>query len=145
MSTIRPVRGEDSPAVALLLGQLGYPSDEAAVAGRLEGLLARPDHVVVVAEVEGRVVGVASLHLFPVLYGDGPTAQLTALVVEAGARGGGIGAALVRHLEAAAREGGATRIVVTTANHRSRTHVFYQHLGYEWTGRRYLRRLADAD
>lgn len=140
MLVIRPAEPRDAAAIAELLAQLGYPAEPAAVVRRLDAMLPRRDGAVLVAE-EGAVVGLGALLLFPVLHEDAPRAQLTALVVAEIARGRGVGAALVRHLEEIALQGGARKIVVTTANHRARTHLFYERLGYEWTGRRYARPL----
>lgn len=144
MACIRTAVREDAAAVAELLGQLGYPADTATVRRRLDLLLPRADGAVAVAEEAGRVVGVGALHLVPVLHEDAPRGQLTALVVAEEARGRGIGQALVRHLEETARAAGVAHVVVTTANHRGRTHLFYERLGYAWPGRRYARSLGGA-
>lgn len=141
MLEIRDARLEDAPALVPLLGELGYPADEAAARRRLETLLGRDDRAVLLAVEDGRVVGFGTVHLLPVIHEDAPRGQLTALVVAEPARGRGIGRELVRRLEGFARARGVRRFVVTTANHRARTHAFYEELGYEWTGRRYVRSL----
>ena len=142
MPEIRAAEYRDAPALVRLLAQHGYPTEAGSVERRLGLLLPRTDITVLVAEHDGAVIGVGSLHLLPILYEDVPRGQLTALVVAESARGKGVGQALVRRLEQIAWERGVRRMVVTTANHRARTHQFYERLGYEWTGRRYARALA---
>jgi GNAT superfamily N-acetyltransferase len=90
---------------------------------------------VLVAENErGDVVGVVTVHLFHTLHEDGPSAWLTALVVEEKARGEGVGSALVARAEEWAIEHGAGRISLTSALRRERAHEFYKTRDYEHTG-----------
>jgi GNAT superfamily N-acetyltransferase len=138
---IREPRAEDAAAIATLLGQLGYPTGAAAVNGRLDRLRDAGDRVVV-AEVGGRVVGVASLHVSPSLEDDGPAGKLAALVVDEAHRGSGIGRALVDAMEAEARARGCAVFFLTTAERRADAHAFYERLGLEYTGRRYAKTLS---
>lgn len=140
-ATLRPAEPRDHPALAELLAQLGYPADPAALPDRLARLERTPGAELVVAEVAGRTVGLATLHLLPVIHEDAPRGQLTSLVVLETHRGRGLGRLLVEHLERRARAAGVRRMAVTTANHRSDTHRFYEGLGYVWTGRRYGKEL----
>jgi GNAT superfamily N-acetyltransferase len=139
MLTFRDAHPEDAPAIASLLRELGYPAEVGSVAGRLAGLLRRPDYAVCVAVDAGEVRGLGSMHVFPILHADEPLALVTALVVAESARGGGAGRGLVERLEQFARSHGCGRVSVTTANHRFGAHAFYEHLGYLHTGRRYAK------
>jgi N-acetylglutamate synthase-like GNAT family acetyltransferase len=138
--TIRDARFEDSAAIADLLGQLGYPAIGNVVARRLERLVAAGDRTVV-AEIDGRVVGLARLHVSSSLEYDRPAAQLAALVVAEAHRGQGIGRALVEAMEAAARARGCGTFFLTTAEGRADAHAFYERIGLEHTGRRYAKLL----
>jgi GNAT superfamily N-acetyltransferase len=132
---IRPVASGDAATLGRLLDQLGYPTDAEEIPQRLEKLHARPGTAVLVAENEGgEVVGVVTIHLFPALHSDEPVAWLTAVVVEEGARGKGVGSALVARAEEWAAEHGATRIALTSALHREAAHDFYKARDYEHTG-----------
>jgi GNAT superfamily N-acetyltransferase len=124
-----------------LLAHLGYPAEAADVIGRLARLRAAGDDAFV-AEASGSIVGLASVHSRAVLHGALPVAQLTALVVPPEMRGRGVGRALVYVAEQWARERGADRLVVTTALHRADAPLFYERLGFEHTGRRYVKRFA---
>jgi GNAT superfamily N-acetyltransferase len=134
---IRSAAAADAPTIAALLGELGYPADARSVAARLAPLLPRGDMAILVAELEGAVVGLGSVFLLPVLHENGARAMITALVVSESTRRRGVGRLLVRSLQAFARENGCTRIIVTTANHRADAHQFYEDIGFSWTGRRY--------
>jgi GNAT superfamily N-acetyltransferase len=136
--TVRDARFEDSAAIADLLGQLGYPATGKAVARRLERLVAAGDRTVL-AEIYGRVVGLARLHVSSSLEYDTPAAQLAALVVAEAHRGQGIGRALVEAMEAEARARGCGAFFLTTAERRADAHAFYERIGLEHTGRRYAK------
>jgi N-acetylglutamate synthase-like GNAT family acetyltransferase len=79
--TTRDGRLEDAAAIAALLTQLGYPCDESAVEARIDRLQIVGDRIVV-AEVEGKVAGVAHLQVTPALERDAPVARIGALVVD---------------------------------------------------------------
>ena len=53
-----------------------------------------------------RVVGLASVHVMPILERDDPTARITAMVVEEAARRSGVGRALLERMEDVARAEG---------------------------------------
>jgi GNAT superfamily N-acetyltransferase len=140
--TIRDARTTDSGVIAALLTELGYPSDAAAVEERLDRLRLVGDRVVV-AELDGEVVGLAHLQVSPAIERERPAAKLGALVVDTTHREQGIGRALVGAVEAEARLRGCELLFLTTAERRDGAHVFYESVGFEQTGRRYSRTLSE--
>jgi GNAT superfamily N-acetyltransferase len=138
--TIRDARPAVAPAIAELHGQLGYPGNAKAVRPRIERMLAAGDRLVV-AEVAGRVAGLANLHVSPSIEYDAPAAKLGALVVDEVHRGIGVGRALVAAMEEEARARGCAIFFLTTAARRRDAHLFYERLGFEQTGRRYAKPL----
>ena len=141
---IREADPADVGALAPLLGQLGYPVDAAVLVKRMQRMLSRDDEIILVAEgapPARSAKGLLALHIFPVLAYDADVAMIMALVVAEGARGLGVGRALVERSEAIARERGASRLLVTTHLRRADAHAFYERLGFEHTGRRYVRAL----
>jgi GNAT superfamily N-acetyltransferase len=140
--TIRDARAADAGAVARLLTELGYPTGVEAVESRLERLTVVGDRVVV-AEIDGEVVGLAHLQVSPALERDRPAAKLGALVVDDAHRGHGVGRALVEAAEAEARLRGCELLFLTTAERRDDAHAFYASVGFEHTGRRYTRTLSE--
>ncbi len=138
--TIRDARPGDAPALAPLLDQLGYPASPEAVRRRIDVLAASNADRLVVAELDGRVVGLAAIHVSPSLEYDEPAAKLSAIVVDREHRRHGIGEALVAAMEAEARTRGCGLIFLTTAERRRGSHAFYRRIGWEETGRRFVKR-----
>jgi GNAT superfamily N-acetyltransferase len=138
---IRAATDADAPTMASLLAHLGYPADPAELPERLRRLRAAGDDAFV-AVLNRELAGLATVHTRAVLHAGGPVAQLTALVVPPEMRGRGVGRALVAEAERWAKARGADRLVVTTALHRADAPLFYERLGFEHTGRRYVRRFG---
>ena len=136
---VRDATVADASALAPLLGELGYPVPPDALAARMRRMLGRDDHRVLMTERDGAVLGLLALHVFPVLAYDRDLAMIMALVVTESARGLGVGRALIDHAEAVGKSLGASRLMVTTHVRRADAHAFYERLGFEFTGRRYVR------
>ena len=104
-----------------------------------------PNQVLLVADLQGSVVGMACFALSYYLPLGAATCRITALAVAEGMQRKGIGRALLREAERQAREGGAVRIELTSAQSRTQAHEFYRECGYR-DGRASLhhKRLGDA-
>lgn len=89
-----------------------------------------------VAEVDGVVAGYALTTINPLLYTNGPSAQLQEIVVDEDMQTSGVGTALVRAVEKACEEGGVTQLTVASR----RAGGFYDRLGYTQQAE-YMRRL----
>jgi N-acetylglutamate synthase-like GNAT family acetyltransferase len=140
---VRDATLADAGALAPLLGELGYPVEAADLAPRLARMLDRADQKVLIAEDgRGAALGLIAVHVFPALEYAEDIALITALVITEGARGTGAGRMLVDGAEAYARAAGVRRFLVTTHNRRSGAHAFYERLGFEFTGRRYVKDLG---
>lgn len=139
---VRPVTAPDAPAIAELLGQLGYPATADEVLDRLERLRALGAATTYVAEADGQIVGVVTAHVFPSIHSTPIVAWLTTLVVRDGFHNMGVGRQLAAVVEDWARDRGAIRISVTSGKQRDAAHAFYEHIGYERTGVR-LTKLLD--
>jgi GNAT superfamily N-acetyltransferase len=140
--TIRDAWSEDAPSVTKLVGQLGYPASIADIARRLERLAASDNDRVVVAELDGELVGLAALQVNLSVAYDDPVAKLAAMVVDDRHRGRGIGKALVAAIETEARARCCSSIFLTTAEGRASAHAFYRAIGFEETGRRFVKSLG---
>jgi GNAT superfamily N-acetyltransferase len=138
---VREARVDDAPAVARLLGELGYPADEAAAAVRIQRHLDSPSDHLLLAEVDGEVAGLASLHVSLALEYDEPAGKLSAIVVDDRFRRRRVGAVLVEAIEAEARARGCCLLFLTTAERREDAHAFYRAIGFEETGRRFAKPL----
>jgi len=139
---IRDARAEDAGAIARLLDQLGYPSSTEAAARRVRELTSSEADRLLVAEVDGEVVGFAGVHVSLAVEYDQPAAKLSAIAVDEAHRRRGVGEALVKAAVQEARARGCGLIFLTTAERRADAHAFYAALGFELTGRRYARTLG---
>lgn len=126
---IRVADRTDAPVIAVLNGELGYPSTPGEVADRLAQIDESPGDALLVAEHLGHVVGWAHVALKPSLL-NVRSAQLMGLVVAEAERSAGIGKALLAEAEGWARARGAERMVVASRVTRERAHRFYQREGY---------------
>jgi GNAT superfamily N-acetyltransferase len=138
---IRDATPEDAERIALLLGELGYPTESHDTRERLVRLLGSPSDRSIVAELQGEVVGLGCVHRMYGLHDEQAIALIMALVVGERARGGGVGRKVLGALEDVARAWGCERILVTSANRRVEAHAFYERGGYAFTGRRFARSL----
>lgn len=136
---IRPLNANDGSAAAALLGQLGYAVESAEIAERIARVGAAPGHHAVVAELDGRVVGL--LHVYERAALEKPAeAVVQALVVDAASRGKGGGRALMREAEDWARARGLSSISLHTRIDRDDACAFYASLGYETAATAHLMR-----
>ncbi|MFN8483535.1 MAG: GNAT family N-acetyltransferase [Anaerolineae bacterium] len=127
--TIRRAAAADAADIVRLnLAFNDLRSTEDTIAAQLAA--GSPVETLYVAEVEGQVVGLASLRLLPQILDPVPYAELSELFVEEAYRHHGVGRALVRHIEAEARAAGAQQMVLLTAWRNTHAHAFYHALGY---------------
>ena len=140
---IRPVVPADGPALVGLLHQLGYAAWQGpAVEANLTRLLATGNDPVLVAERDGRPVGLMGLHMFFALNYAYRVARITALVVDEGERGTGLGRMLVDAAEELARQGGCEALELTSGMHRPKAHEFYRRIGFNDQAMRFHRPIA---
>jgi GNAT superfamily N-acetyltransferase len=137
--TVRNAVELDAPVIAELLGGLGYSVERGFVRGRLAFFAERPDESVLVAEVSGRVVGVLSLHLFPLFHADYFVGRITALVVRPDHRGRGVARMLLQAAEQHAWSRQAIRVEVDSGGSHEAAPAFYERTGYERVDRYFLK------
>ena len=97
--------------------------------------------VVLVAELDGAVVGCLSTSVMRVLHRPAPVGRISMMVVDEALRSRGIGAGLVRAAEAALAAQGCHMVEVTSHVRRSEAHRFYERLGYAKTSVRLAKEL----
>jgi GNAT superfamily N-acetyltransferase len=139
----RRARRQDVPAVVRLLaddplGATREASDEGelpeAYWQAFEAVDADPRQLLVVAELDGRVVGTLQLTFIPSLtYRGGERAQLEAVRVDASSRDRGLGRAMVGWAIEQARARGCRLVQLTTDQRRADALRFYQSLGFRAT------------
>jgi GNAT superfamily N-acetyltransferase len=127
--SIRNACASDAAGIAGLTAQLGYTADPEATSRRLARINGREDHLVVVAVLEGRIVGWLHAHAFDALE-SGFRAEIVGMVVSEGCRRRGVGRCLVRRAEQWALATGAGVLVVRSNMKRVESHSFYPALGF---------------
>ncbi len=128
---VRPAGRADAPAVTALLHELGYPSNtDEELNERLARWSGRDDLLVLVAAAGQQAVGVAALAVVPYFERPGCWGRVVALVVDARARGLGVGRRLLAATEHAALARGCLRMEITSARRRTGAHAFYRSTGY---------------
>lgn len=139
---VREVREADAEAVARLFDDLGHPVEAGELARRIGAFVAAGESgLVAEAQAEAVVVGVAVLHITPVLHRPSPVGRITALVVARAFQGRGAGRTLVEAAEARLRAAGCGLIEVTSNNQLREAHAFYGRLGFEKTSSRFFKPL----
>jgi GNAT superfamily N-acetyltransferase len=108
------------------------PGDRASSEPLLEELLADPRRQLVVATVDGQLVGTADLLVVANLTHRGqPWAIVENVIVASSARRTGVGRALMGHLIELAREAGCCKLQLLSGRHRTEAHELYRSMGLD--------------
>jgi N-acetylglutamate synthase-like GNAT family acetyltransferase len=127
---IRTASSDDAAAVLALAIELGYANDLREIRERLTRLATLPEHRVLVADDDGKVLGFCHVRLSHQVE-SATYAEIAGLIVAEPARGRGTGTRLVEAAEGWARECGVSSIRVRSNVKRVKTHAFYQRRGFE--------------
>ena len=119
--------------------QLGYPTAALEMEARLTGILPLSEYQTLVAERNRHIVGMIGLHLGRYYEKNGVYGQIVALVVEPEYQGQHIGSSLVLEGERWLKTRGVQTVIVNSGTHRQAAHRFYEHLGYQVTGIRFVK------
>jgi GNAT superfamily N-acetyltransferase len=140
--TLRRARREDVPAIVGLLAEdeiaggrenVERPLDDGYWSA-YEEISRDGRSVLIVAEVDGEVVGTLQVSFLRHLTDrGGERAQLEAVRVAAGHRGGGLGRAMVEEAIDLARGRGCLLVQLTSDKRREDAHRFYERLGFRAT------------
>lgn len=148
---IRPATHDDIAAVTALgkkfhteggLARLA-PYDPESIKGLLAGLIDGPDGILIVAEVDGEVVGMAGGLCFPAYFNGAHRIGQELFWWVAPEHRGGVGKAMLTALEDAARDAGATVwiMIALEAVRPEAVGAVYRRAGYEPVEHLYMRRL----
>jgi ribosomal protein S18 acetylase RimI-like enzyme len=124
---VREVTDEVVEAFGRLLPQLSASAprlDERA----LRELATWPGNRLLIARIDGRIVGTLTLAMFPIP--TGLRAWIEDVVVDDAARGQGVGAELTREAARLARAAGARTVDLTSRPSREAANRLYERLGF---------------
>ncbi len=148
--SVRLASSGDLDALARLYEELTGPLREPAPdplpdAGEvLDRIIADPARSLLVAELEGRLVGTADVLIAPNLtHHAQPWALVENVVVAEHARGHGAGRALMLRAIELARQAGCYKVNLISGNERTGAHAFYRSLGFQATGQGFKAYLFD--
>jgi GNAT superfamily N-acetyltransferase len=128
--SIRAATVADAAEIANLIGQLGYQAEAQEITARLTSILARSDHRLLVADVDGRGVGWLHATIFQEVEA-APFVVIAGLVVDSGHRRHGIGRRLMAEAEKWAKEQQCSVVRLWSSAGRTAAHRFYERLGYK--------------
>ena len=135
---IRDALDGDAEALAPLMEQLMHrPCTPEQIRSRLSRLATTGADRVMVAVLNGRVVGVAGVTYAWLFHLDTPTARLMSVVVDESCRGQGIGRRLIEASVEQDRAWGCDRLELTSRLERSDAHSFYETVGFEQTSKKF--------
>lgn len=137
--TLREARGDDAPALQILIAALGYDVGLADLEARIPAMAAAGTPVLVAATAQP--VACLTWSIMPVLHRPTSVGRVSMLVVDPTLRGQGVGAALMAEAERRIRAKGCALVEVTSNRSRVDAHRFYETLGYEVTSLRFAKRL----
>ncbi|GMK41321.1 N-acetyltransferase [Paenibacillus sp. CCS19] len=142
MAAIRLYEPSDLAAVADLMGDLGYPSTIADMERRMNVMASNPFCHTFVAEQDGQAVGMIGIRISTNYEVDDVVTYISALVVKSNYRGQGIGKQLIRFAEDWSIHNGSNVLYLTSGikEERKAAHAFYQSLGFEITGYRFVKK-----
>lgn len=136
----------DSPELARLALQLGYPVEPSVIAKAISDMEGRTDEAVIVArDPDGKVVGWMSVSVVRHFYT--PTvAEISGFVVDEAQRGKGIGSRMMDEVLAWAAGAGCPSIRLRANEIRIDAHRFYERLGFKRSKRQivFTRNTSDS-
>jgi ribosomal protein S18 acetylase RimI-like enzyme len=138
---IRDAELNDAPELAVLMCELGYQTDRTEMETRLELILLNPAYKTFIAIMDGSVCGMIGTLTYPSYEHNDASGRILALVTSSTARCRGIGRALIATAEKDFARRGIRRVSLDTRLTREDAHKFYQLLGYERNGWRFVKQL----
>jgi GNAT superfamily N-acetyltransferase len=138
---IRPAQERDAEQLAELMTQLGYPTSAKEMANRMRHVFRDKSFATFVAAEGDEIVGMIGLCISPSYEHNARNGRIIALSVEKRSRRHGIGRKLVTFAEDFFAHQKVGRIAVTSHARREDAHKFYESLGYERTGLRFIKDL----
>lgn len=127
---LRNAMVSDARALAKLnREEMGYDFPVEETGKKLQASLENPEKKILVAEIQGRVVGYVHLESYDVLYAP-HMKNVMGIAVAREFRRQGVGKALLTAGETWARETGAVAVRLVSGDARKGAHAFYQSLGY---------------
>jgi ribosomal protein S18 acetylase RimI-like enzyme len=140
--TIRHAKPDDAARLAQLMCELGYETTKLEMQMRVQRIATDDRYRTFVAVCDGNVCGMIGTLTYPSYEHNDAGGRIVALVTLSAARRRGIGRALVAAAEKDFAQRGIRRIALNTQLSREDAHKFYESLGYERNGWRFVKHLS---
>jgi ribosomal protein S18 acetylase RimI-like enzyme len=140
--TIRGGEIDDAPVIAQLMCELGYETTTPEMQMRLERIAVDERLRIFVAVCGGKVCGMIGTLTYPSIEHNDFSGRIVALVINSTMRRRGIGRALIATAEKDFAQRGIRRVALNTQLAREDAHKFYESLGYERNGWRFVKQLS---
>jgi ribosomal protein S18 acetylase RimI-like enzyme len=134
----------DAAALAELMCELGYETTKSEMQMRMERIAA-DGYRTFVAVLNGKVCGMIGTLACPSYEHNDPGGRILALATLGAMRRRGIGRALIATAEKDFAHRGIRRVALNTRLAREDAHKFYESLGYERNGWRFVKQLPVSD
>jgi len=138
---IRDAESGDAAALAVLMCELGYETKREEMESRLKSILCNPACRTFVAITDGLVCGMIGTFTYASYEHNDASGRILAMVTSSATRRRGIGRALIAATEKDFAQRGIRRIALDTRLGRKDAHRFYESLGYERNGWRFVKQL----
>jgi GNAT superfamily N-acetyltransferase len=141
---IRPYQNSDIPAIAKLMGELGYPTSVEQMEKRLASHASAPSYLTWLAIIDNEIAGMIGFAQNFFWERDGFYIRIQVLVVGNDFRRKGVGECLISAVEKQARHLGAAYIMLNSGLKESRhaAHEFYPKMGFVYTSAGYFKELT---
>ena len=135
----------DAAAIAQLMCELGYETSTSEMQMRLQRIATDERLRTFVAACDGKVCGMIGALTYPSIEHNDFSGRIIALVIKSTMRRRGIGRALITFAEKDFAQRGIRRVALNTQLAREDAHKFYESLGYERNGWRFVKQLSGHD
>ena len=142
---IRAAEMNDAASLAQLMCELGYETTKSEMQMRLKPIVTDKRLRTFLAVCDGQVCGMIGTFTYPSYEHNDPSGRIVALVIKSTMRRRGIGRALITTAEKDFAERGIRRVALNTRLVREDAHKFYESLGYERNGWRFVKQLSVRD
>ena len=139
---IRRANADDAQQISSLIDELGYVITEELIQQKLATFRDSVNDAVLVAVVDGRLVGCISLHAMAVFHKEGNFGRVTSFVVTTMQRSQGVGAALLASAHVWFESMNCSKFELTSGDQRTDAHRFYEGHGYRRDGQRFSRKVS---
>lgn len=138
---VRDAQVGDAEIIADLMTQINFPNTKEDIERRLTDLLSREDYHALIAEKDGKPIGMIGIFLGRFFERDQLFGRILALAVDKEYRYKGAGAVLIAEGEKWLKARGASYMVINSSSDRTSAHGFYKVQGYEKAGVRFIKTL----